>query len=650
MSVLETPRILFRGNMAWDPIVTNNNGPPYPPAYDENAAESVYPDAPTIQAKVAAFRQQAIADVDPTVNPQTGPNRVWNPQGTHRSSFYDEAFADAAAPASSIVESCVSGVDTGQGASTADAFVGAPARFIGMLVDLEPYGSYSSQLFFDAMSFGIDGGCRIFAPRTSRVTDRYINLGRNPVYYIAGFASVMWQTSFAKADGLAIDAYDSAALQQLQAALEADDVLGLTVRWTVYRTIYYDTPALATDTALRKTVAQQLIAKLNGGGFQPNPARSKLVGAIGLWRQSEPAHEPGDRTLLATQWPPAQPAKPPCVATAFARLDDASITLDLGNSMPETGLDLAKQDWGDLQVQAIDPANPSAPIKLGDPIGYKDYCREAYEAGSGIVTIPIASGAAEAVAAVPIEVVQLSTGTVLLQETQYRAVPLTPNLYLDAGADYDAELQVYEWGVPAGAGVPVTVAMMDYSGSNYLGSTQIETGPGGIASFPVQYGQGPINAYVPLPGPNPQLPTGGINTQINTYLYVRYLPADSAIAALPPTWDNVYANVLANWKAMAPCMDNWLDLDDEAQVLVYGPAIKRLTDPAAFEDFRFMPVTRDMSPGARTLLYNFLDGVQAAAPAEASTSLRAPAPATAEAAPAPAPSPLTRMSQAMRGG
>ena len=25
MSVLETPRILFRGNMAWDPIVTNNN-------------------------------------------------------------------------------------------------------------------------------------------------------------------------------------------------------------------------------------------------------------------------------------------------------------------------------------------------------------------------------------------------------------------------------------------------------------------------------------------------------------------------------------------------------------------------------------------------------------------------------------------------
>ena len=649
MSVLETPRILFRGNMAWDPIVTNNNGPPYPPAYDENEAVSVYPDVPTIQAKVAAFRQQAIEDVDPFVNPQTGPNRVWNPQGTHRSSFYDEAFPDAVAPQSAIVESCVSGVDTGGGASTSDAFVGAPARFNSMLVDLEPYGSYSSQLFFDTMSFGIDGGCRIFCPRTARVTDRYINLGRNPVYYIAGFASVVWQTSFAKADGLTIDPYDSTALQQLCGALDAEDVLGLTVRWTVYRTIYYDTPALAGNPTLQKQVAQQLIAKLNGGGFQPNPARSKLVGVIGLWRENEPAHEPGDRALLATQWPPGRPADPPCVATAFARLDTASITLDLGNSMPETGLDLTKQNWGDLQVQAVDPADPTNPIKLGDPIPYDDYSREAYEAGSGIVTVAVDPDAARASATIPIQVVQLSTGTALLQETQYRAIPLIPNLYLDAGQDFDAEVQVYEWGVPAGAGVPVTIAMMDYSGGNYLGSTQTATVAGGIASFPTQFGQGPINAYVPLPGANPQLPTGGINTQINTYLYVRYLPADSAIAALPATWDNVYANVLANWKAMAPCMDNWLDLDDEAQVLAYATVIKRLTDPGAFEDFRFMPVTRDMSPGARTLLYNFLDGVAVAeVEAEAPSTRAAPVAAAAPAVPRPAPESLAGMSQKMR--
>ena len=121
-----------------------------------------------------------------------------------------------------------------------------------MLVDLEPYGSYSSQLFFDTMSFGIDGGCRIFAPRSSRVTDRYINLGRNPVYYIAGFASVIWQTSFAKADGL----IDRRLRFGRAAAARAGARRGRTCSASPCAgpstgPIYYDTPALATDTALQ---------------------------------------------------------------------------------------------------------------------------------------------------------------------------------------------------------------------------------------------------------------------------------------------------------------------------------------------------------------------------------------------------------------
>jgi len=88
---------------------------------------------------------------------------------------------------------------------------------------------------------------------------------------------------------------------------------------------------------------------------------------------------------------------------------------------------------------------------------------------------------------------------------------------------------------------------------------------------------------------------------------VRVLSADADIAKLPPTFENVYCRVLANWNAMAPCMDNWLNLADEAQVRSFGPLIKKLTNEAAFEHFRYMPVTRDLTPGARTLLYNFLD-------------------------------------------
>jgi len=47
MSILETPRIYFKGNISWDPVTTNN----FPPAnrkaaYDEDDCES------TLDAKI----------------------------------------------------------------------------------------------------------------------------------------------------------------------------------------------------------------------------------------------------------------------------------------------------------------------------------------------------------------------------------------------------------------------------------------------------------------------------------------------------------------------------------------------------------------------------------------------------------------------
>src|SRR5262249_4745039 len=144
MSVLETPRLIFRGKVTWDPIVTNNR----PAQYDEAESKTNFDSAAT----VAAFREAAIAAVVNAGN--------WNPHGTHRSTFFD----------TSIVR-----VDTGEGSSTNDPAVNSAVSFTGMLVDLEPYGAYSSQLFFDAMSFGIQGGCRVFVPRATRMTARYVN-------------------------------------------------------------------------------------------------------------------------------------------------------------------------------------------------------------------------------------------------------------------------------------------------------------------------------------------------------------------------------------------------------------------------------------------------------------------------------------------
>jgi hypothetical protein len=567
MSVLETPRLIFRGQMTWDPITTNN----YPQEYDEAEARTSFsPPGET----VATFRQKAIDQV------LTG---NWNPGGTHRSTYNNTT---------------VVGTDIGEGLSTDDPIVTCPVSFTGMLVDLEPYGSTSSQLFFDEMSFGIEGGCRVFAPSATRMIARYVNFARNQTYrVIAGVASVVWQTSFPKGSGLRIDAHDSFALQRLAESLQDEDVLGLTVRWNAYRTIYYDDPANS------KTLWKQLHDKLIGGGFQPNPARSQLVGVLGLWRKGEPPAEPGDRALL-TQTDNSSPI----VGSAHVRLTANRLTLDLANSIQETGVDLTKANLGELTAVAVAPDGKTVLATLGT-FGYDAYRKEAYEASAGIVTLDVDPAAAQKAQTADIQL-RLQDGTVLMTEAALRAVPMTPNIYLDVGDTTTVSVQVLDRGQPAAAGVEVSLVKPNAAADV---STTSTTDPHGIATFPLTGLTGIVEQYVLLAGEGTPTVPPALDPQKVTYVNVRTLPADTDLALTPPTWDNVQAKVLSNWWAMAPCMDNWLDLGNSDQVKSFGPLLHKLTAKDNFESFRFMPVTRDMTAGQRTLLYNFLDGVAVAA-------------------------------------
>jgi hypothetical protein len=575
MSVLETPRIYFKGEIAWDPITTNN----YDNNYDEGTGEAILPASLN---RVQAFRTQAIDQV------ANGAGN-WNPHGTHRSVFNDSA---------------VCGFDIGGGLAANDPFVSGAVSFSGMLVDLEAYGAYSSQLFFDAMRFGVDGGYRILAPRSSRFTDRYLNFARytGADKMTAGPFSVVWQTSFAKADGLTVDAFDSAALQALATALQDDDVLGLTVRFNSYRTTYYDDAALTKTSPATQAKADALTAKLRAGGFQPNPARSHMVGVLGLWRKSDPPHEPGDRALL--------PAGNSPMSGAPTRFGKASVALDLSNSVAEIDTKLTKQDLGTLSLVAVDGAGTVTSLAA---VPYSAYDRAAYEASAGIVVAPVAASAVAAAAGQDLQL-RDAKGNVLLAETAQRALPLAPNLYLTEGETANARFQVYDRGQPATGVLDVTLYTMSADGGSIASAQAMTTGADGVLTVPLTGAAGAITAYVPTLAGGDPAPSQGINPQANTYMYVRALPSDDAVAALPPTFENVYTRVLANWNAMAPCMDNWLNLDDAAQVKAYGRMLKYLTDPANFELFRFMPVTRDMTPGERTLLYKFLDAPPEHAP------------------------------------
>jgi len=639
MSILETPRIYFRGNIAWDPVTTNNFPPSDDPgswqqaAYDEDTLDSTYRSSSVEPGTVERFREAAIAEVPPA--PEEPNLSSWNPDGTYRSTFF---------------ETKVSGVDIGQGLDTTDPFVNAPVGFTGMLIDAEPYGPFTSQLFFDEMSFGIAGGCRLLGKRMRRFDDRNINFFANPDNaIIAGVAAVSWQTVFGKDAGLAVDVFDSPALLALRTALASDDVLGLMVRWNSYRTIYYNNPAQRNNNAAQFQDSESLMEKMRQGGWQPNPARSLIVGALGLWRRTECPTEPSERTLVSTLAPiPGHPAPGhggPGVGTAFMRIDAAAtpptLTLDLQNSIPCATQATDKIDLGTLSVLAADPP-PAVAIEEVAQIQLGQYDRAAYEAQSGIVTIELPSG--QDCERMVFSIKGPGDAPTYLEEMRYRALPVQPNLYADQHQTVGLEVQVYDRGRPATSGLKVTWSLMGASDATSWSAT---TDANGRVQVPVDTSKGNVYAYVFQVGNNPVLPVTGemFNPLIFTYAYIRVLPLDADVAALDPTWDNVYAKVLAGFKAIAPCMDNWLRLDDERQVKAYGPLVKRLTDPAAFEEYRYMPATRDLSQGQRTLLYRWLDGQ--VADSQESAAAAAPPQAAASAEDRPD---FAKLAGAQRGG
>lgn len=630
MSILETPRIYFRGQIAWDPVTTNNFEPATSPttwqqaAYDEDAVNPTIGDSAVRPDSVDDFRRAAIAEVPPA--PEAPNLSSWNPDGTYRSTFFDTQ---------------VSGVDTGQGLDTSDPFVTAPVSFRGMLIDAEPYGPFSSQLFFDEMSFGIPGGCRVLGKRVRRFDDRNINFFANrDNAIIAGVASVSWQTVFDKRAGLAVDDFDSPALRAVRAALASDDVLGLTVRWNSYRTIYFNNPEQRNNNPAQFQDSERLMEMLRLGGWQPNPARSLIVGALGLWRRGECATEPSERTLVSTLATiPGQPAPGagPAVGTAYMRLDLAAtpptLTLDLQNSIPCRTQATDKFDLGTLSILAADPP-PAVAIEEVAQVPFGLYDRAAYEATSGIVTVELPS--AQALENMVISIKGPDGAPTYLAEMRYRALPAQPNLYADQHDLVALLVQGYDRGRPAGAGLTVTWSLLLDEAGDPPDTTHWTaiTDANGRVQVPVDTSTGNIYAYVFQVGSDPVLPVTGdnFNPLIFTYAYIRVLPSDDDLLTLEPSWDNVYARVLAGFKAIAPCMDNWLRLDDRQQVEAYGPLVRRLTDPDAFEEFRYMPATRDLSRGQRALLYRWLDGEttepgqaeEAAAPAAALASATAP--------------------------
>ena len=158
--------------------------------------------------------------------------------------------------------------------------------------------------------------------------------------------------------------------------------------------------------------------------------------------------------------------------------------------------------------------------------------------------------------------------------------------------------QALERGIPAKGPLSLTVYTISPDGGSITNTASMQTAANGILTMTITGVSGGTIPYI-VTGPNDPSPTNGIDMNVN--MYMRTLAADAELNALPPTWQNVYSQVLA------PCMDNWLMLNEPVQVRNFAHIIKRVTDPGNFEQYRFMPITRDMTAGKRSLLYRFPD-------------------------------------------
>jgi hypothetical protein len=442
MSVLSFPRVYFQGFMCWDPPTGNNNDqfPTY--AYDKAALNWGYLKQFGIDQSNfrTTFRPWVASEqkyIDGNGNPQISPPGEWNFFGTNGCYFVQYEDKSQGIDRKSRITGGALALNT---PVTQDPLFGKPIELIGdlfgspeaarpgRLVDNNPASSYSSQIYFNSMSFG-DGQTGISGPCYRRMHSRFIGTLRNPNLPSAGHVSVTWQTCFPRKGLVINNAGNSKLLQNLQQMIDAGTAKGVMVRFNTYLSLYYqngyfngsakkpeslgDTPAIYKD-------------GLATGNQITNPCYSRVLGVIGPWYNDELVSVPEGRFLATAvplpvkpndtikamrltsamihggpppvdelaapapqaniNIPPANPTPVVMLGVTFAEIDYTKgiISIDALNTFPEWFWQGNKMDLGDVTLAAKDSQGALTTIAT---LSYADYNESSYEKGGGILDI-----------------------------------------------------------------------------------------------------------------------------------------------------------------------------------------------------------------------------------------------------------------------
>lgn len=500
MSVLNFPRIYFKGFISWDPCTFNNNDFGAFPTYDPTqaalnwaflATQGPQPGGITPANFTSTFRPWAIQLQSDTTDSPPG-RRIpaeWNMFGSHAVSFVQ--YGDKSTTVTGGV------LEAGCPGAGPDPLIGQPISIDpASLVDTNPTSFWSSQIYWKTFSIG-GASCGLKGTRQFRMHSRWLNLGRiysatSALTQPAASVGACFQTCIPRdavqfTNGSAGSPTYSPLIGALQKAVAQPGAAGVMVRFSAYVNLYFQNGIFNNATQQPRSYEElaEVLAKAweawNANGdtsqFFSQPCYSHGVGAVGVWQPGELASVPVGRFLAATQnsitplgLPPTPPPAAVALGPAVASVDFASqlISIDLNSTLPEVARpgtstsDLTKVDVGPLTVgvQAADGTfTPLAP-----PIAYTGYQRSAYEASAGILDVPFDASqpaAAGLKGGTSVLAIQMQGKTALAEPAGgYSAQTDSRGIYLDQNETEEITIAVYRGGVPA-PGSQVLVAKYD---------------------------------------------------------------------------------------------------------------------------------------------------------------------------------------------
>jgi hypothetical protein len=635
MSVLNLPRFVFSGYTDWNPDTVNNSAS----IYDEQSAEPV-PQPGVSWDQFVAWLLKSNGSSNPAA---LQPNGSWNVFGDHGVTFMNDSGAGAT----------ITGITLPSGPAASDPLLGTGVQLLGLLymdsprpaparlVDVEPYGPYSSQIFYENVSIGSAtlgvkgrGACRMF----SRWPNFGRNLGNLP---IAGGMGVIWQTGIRNADLTWTGLAQSPALAALKAAAESGTNQGISVQFASYRTLYYQTVTYQ-GRAIRS--GADLIWAYQNGFKGGNPARSILLGTIGVWGAGELASAPTQRllapngTVTQTQnvrtmvrldtHPEAAvtaAATPVSLGPAVAIVDPDRnvVTVDFVATFPEAGGTLEKANLGTFVLQSV--AADGTTIQIGSPLPPAMYNRAAYQAGGGMAEFPFQASQRTAIANGTLQLVaQGSTAPPALLESEFLAETDQRGTYVDEGETGNIAINVYQHGAAPTTPVQLLAAQYDnggnlitdpadrivsFTGASATGVLSVTDGVATLQFQPVQAGCCYV-FFIPFTGSTPpQPPAQGFGSPSDFFCVIRALPFDNALESSTPdtqlSFSFIYNRVLSTYDLIYPVMSLVRNLHDKNVVTDMAEQLKFAISLDGFQSTLYMPITRELSAGKRKLLQRY---------------------------------------------